>query len=394
MSACKIVTISKKRQLFKNGEAANAIELLEFIEVGNTVVAGINTFNVGDKVLFIEPDYCIPDTKVFSDYYYPDGNSNKNKLGKNGRIKAIKFSLGLSAEDNGPIYSYGIIIPLNKVYEFIPESRSVEDFDQLLNIIKYVEPETIHSGSGKSFPVGMYKTDEVNINNLWQELTYPIKLIGTQKIDGSSITLYCRKVEGVWESGICSRNLEKDRQYNKLVGSRNPTIFEKIVRFFIRQPINEKVKIYRITASDDVFVEVGEPYLNVLTNYCQNHNRSIALRGELNGYGVKGSGSKNNPTINEERNIKFFSSDHFENGIAVRDKEEDFQRLISDLGFNRCRHLFCEIFNSREEIEEECNKVFKFYEDEYNIMMEGVVLRDLNAKFSAKLMNLKYDSRK
>ena len=213
MSACKLVTVKKKISLFKGEEQANSIELIELEEVGNSIVSQIGLYQVGDKAIFIEPDYCLPDTSLFESFNRPNGDESKSKLGKQGRIKAIKFNLHVG--DGLPVYSYGILRPLDLVKTWLKENGLNKEapYEILLGIIKYEEPDDTKAnlgGGSKSMPEGMYKTDETNINNLWKQIQYPITLIGTQKIDGSSITLYSRynnKDERI--SGICSRNYEK-----------------------------------------------------------------------------------------------------------------------------------------------------------------------------------------
>jgi hypothetical protein len=62
---------------------------------------------------------------------------------------------------------------------------------------------------------------------------------------------------------------------------------------------------------------------------------------------------------------------------------------MDDLELEYCDIIFKNhTFNSFEEINEKCNEYFK------NNMVEGIVIRDENCYFSAKLMNLEYDSKK
>ena len=109
MSACKLVTVKNKIPLFKGEDKANAIELIELEEVGNMVVSQKDFYEIGDKAVFIEPDFCLPDTQLFKSFIRPNGDNSKSKLGKNGRIKAIKFNLHIG--DGMPVYSYGILMP-------------------------------------------------------------------------------------------------------------------------------------------------------------------------------------------------------------------------------------------------------------------------------------------
>ena len=94
------------------------------------------------------------------------------------RIRAKKFTL--SKEPNGdPVYSNGILLPYMEVYDYLnPNNKDMPelwklDLTKKLGITKYEEPEPVSKSGLKSgqteskFPEGLYKTDEENINNLW-----------------------------------------------------------------------------------------------------------------------------------------------------------------------------------------------------------------------------------
>lgn len=66
----------------------------------------------------------------------------------------------------------------------------------------------------------------------------------------------------------------------------------------------------------------------------------------------------------------------------------EFFELCSRLKFNTVKKVFEKEFNSFEEIIQECNNYFK------DNLIEGIVVRSLDSKFSAKIMNLYYDSLK
>ncbi len=385
MGACKIVTIKKRIPLFKRDERANSIALYELDEVGNKVVAGIDTFDIKERVLFIEPDYCLPYNNVFKEYHEPGGDASKCRLGNGGRIRAIKFNLHIG--DDIPVYSYGILMKLSDINVPLVE----DTLDELLGITKYKPLNTKFDsanlgGSSKSFPEGMYKTDEENINNLWKTIKYPITLIGTQKIDGSSITIYHK--DG--KSGICSRNLEKALRYNKIVGRRKKTILEFLKQLFTGYKPN--LSIYEEVEADNEFVTVGKPYLEKLNKYCVDNEISLALRGELNGRGLKGSGNPNNPSVKEEPNIKFYALDNYTLSTK-RFGEEVFDLTLKDLGFNRCKKYFTKKMRCKADIINRCEKVFAQEEAKGNLI-EGIVLKTEDGTFSTKYMNLKYDSKK
>lgn len=399
MSACKLVTVKKKTPLFKGEEQANSIELIELEEVGNLVVSQIGLYEIGDKALFIEPDFCIPDDELFSDYFRPYGDEKKSKLGRNGRIKAIKFNLHTG---NGlPTYSYGILMPLELVNKFTKkplEWEKEDKIDEILKVIKYEEPDEVQgTNPSKSFPDGMYKTDETNINNLWGRIKYPITLIGSQKIDGSSITLYSKlTASGERVSGICSRNLENPLTYRKKVGKREYSWYERFFIWCKKHCVGltqEDIFIFEDVESDSEFVKVGKPYLESLNTMLEGSDFSIALRGELNGKGLKGSGNKNNPSVKEEPNIKFYAADDYSLGTTIRVGESDFNNIITDLGFTRCKKYFTRKMRCKADIVNLCEQIIAKEKAKGNII-EGIVLKTPEGDFSCKYMNLEYDSKK
>lgn len=384
-----IVTIKNKIPLFKGDEKANSIELIEFEENGFQVVSQKDLYSVGDNAVYIQPDYCVPDTLLFESFLRPNGDAKKCKLGSQNRIRAIKFNLHKG--DGLPVYSQGILLPYDEVQVATGNKTMFVDFkldeDTLsteLGITKYVEPEDngykggVNSGRSQQFPEGMYKTDETNINNLWHHIKFPIRLIGREKIDGSSITLYCR--EG--KAGIASRNLDKPLVYKQITGKRKPTLFEKIKLLF-----GFKVDLfnYEEVESDSDFVKYGKPYLALLELYCKASKRNIALRGELSGGSLKGSGNKNNPARNEAPNIKFFGADIYDFN-TIRLPEDEFVHIINWIEGSTCKRVFDKTFNSKEELENECNTYFQ------TNLIEGIVVRTPDHNFSAKCMNLAYDA--
>ncbi|MGK3945440.1 hypothetical protein ABK046_44755, partial [Streptomyces caeruleatus] len=110
-------------------------------------------------------------------------------------------------EPNGEVvYSNGILLPLKEVCESVPKFMSKENsFEEALGITKYEEPDNsggLKLGATSPFPIGIYKTDESNIYNQLGRIEFPITLVGSEKVDGSSITIGVKNGEGF----TCSRN--------------------------------------------------------------------------------------------------------------------------------------------------------------------------------------------
>ena len=326
MNPVSIVTIKNKIPLYKGDEQANSIEVIELEEVGFELVANKTLYQIGDKAIYIQPDYCVSDIPLFESFIRPNGDESKSMLGKveglPRRIRAKKFTL--SKEPNGdPIYSNGILLPYYEVQEYLHNSNSIKHRDtyledieekltEKLGITKYEEPEPVSKSGLKSgqtegkFPEGIYKTDEENINNLWNHIEnkigYPLILVGTEKVDGSSITIGI--TPKIPEGFICSRNLRKKLTINKIVGRREPNLWEIIKSWFGIKP---DLNIYQEIENDDDFVRYGKPYLDTIKTFRGKQN--LILRGELNGGKLKGSGNKNNPASKEQANIKLFGID-------------------------------------------------------------------------------------
>ena len=403
MNPVSIVTIKNKIPLYKGDEQANSIEVIELEEVGFELVANKTLYQIGDRAVYIQPDYCVSDIPLFESFIRPNGDESKSMLGKveglPRRIRAKKFTL--SKEPNGdPVYSNGILLPYYEVQEYLYHSNSIKHKDtyledieekltEKLGITKYEEPEPVSKGGLKSgqtegkFPEGLYKTDEENINNLWNHIEnkigYPVTLVGTEKVDGSSITIGI--TPKIPEGFICSRNLRKKLTIKKITGRRNKKWYEKLLFW-----TNPDLNLYTEVENDDDFVRYGKPYLDLLIN---SGETNLIFRGELNGGKLKGSGNKNNPASKDPANIKFFGIDEINDyGEAEKMGTTTFFLRASSIGLPLVKEVFNKYFYSKEELLLECNNYFK------NNMIEGIVVRTPDGKFSAKVMNLEYDSKK
>ena len=391
MNAVQIVTIKEKFPLYKKEELANKVELVTLNENGFELVAQKDLYKEGDHAVYIQPDYCLSEISLFASFLAPEGDESKSLLGKVGgkprRIRAKSFSLS-KIPNGGKVYSNGILLPFEEVVHYILEN--VENYKSyssvteaiceanVLGIYKYEEPETNEVGGGNfkggtsPFPEGWYKTDEENINNKWGELTFPITLIGTQKIDGSSVSISSKH--------ICSRKQSIAPKVNRVVGRRKRTFLEWL---FGKKP---DLNIYSEVENENSFIQVGKKYQDLLI---ENDIHDIVLRGEANGKIFKGSGNSLNATAKEEPNIKFFGADKIENGVTKRLDYNGFKEIVFLFQLPTCPELFNEKFESKEDLVKRCEEIF-----DKNKNMEGIVLRNLDGSFSAKFMNNYYDSKK
>lgn len=376
MEAINILKVESKHKLFKKEEEANAVELINLEGVGFDLIVQKDLYQIGDLVVYIQPDYCVENNELFSEFIAPKGDISKSYLGKineiPSRIRAKQFLL--SKIPNGKkLYSNGIVLPLNLVQEFINKKygynkASIIDASKL-GVYKYEEPIDDNNDLGE-FPSGFYQTDEENINNIWGELKFPVFLIGTEKVDGSSVTISSKT--------ICTRN-RSIKRYIKIPKGKRKRTFWEIITF--QKP---DLTIYdTVENNKSNFIKIGKQYQDLLISLKADE---YVLRGELVGKGIQKSSI--NLNSKEELNIKFYGIDIIEHGVTKRLCFDEFMYKSSVLNIPTVRVLFEDEFKSKEELIETCEKIF-----EENKNMEGIVIRD-QEDFSAKYMNNYYDSKK
>ena len=371
MEGINILKVESKHKLYKKENEANAVELIKLEGVGFDLITKKDLHNVGDEVVYIQPDYCVTDNELFHDFIAPNGDESKSYLGRIGdkplRIRAKTF--GLSAVPNGrEVYSNGIVLPMKTVKDFL---NGKELNERNIGVYKYEEPVDDNSDLTE-FPSGWYKTDEENINNVWGELKFPVFLIGTEKVDGTSISISTDK--------ICARG-RGIKRFIKIPKYKRKRTFWEIITF--KKP---DLNVYEeIENLENPYIRIGKKYQDLLISLRANN---YVLRGELYGKGTSSSGNKLNQHSKLEPGIKFFGIDIIEHGLAKKLCFDEFMYKASILNIPTVKVLFEDEFKSKEELIETCEKIFQ-----ENKNMEGIVIRDENG-FSAKYMNNYYDSKK
>lgn len=426
MKPVNIVTISKITPIYKDGVEASSIQVVNFNfsdgePCGYDVVTQKNLYEVGDKAVYIQPDYCLSDIKIFESFIRPNGEPNKSRLGKNNRIRAIKFNFSFNPDTNDPIYSFGILMPKSEVDSYLNSDSDREDIDEVLGITKYEEPETGGSGLIKGgLPSFLYTTDEDNINN---KKGYVIRAIEngnefgvTIKRDGSSATYYFRKNNDTFYVGACSRKLEKKMDQtlvSEYVTESGDTYHRyihpetKIKGWFCdtNSQFFSDDEIVRIDGIRTVEREVKDSWVDLFHSsglfekgmeYCKRNDIQLAFRGEIYGQGLKGSGNKNNPDSNAKQGVCFFGIDSLESGFSVRQHygdEHNLKKVCEELSLEYTKPMVIKP-SSYEELTAFCDNIFK--EEKANgRLIEGVVIRTMNNNdISVKYMNPEYDSKK
>ena len=393
MNVTQIVTIKNKLPLYRDGIIAEKIELIELNEVGFDLIAQKDLYKIGDKAIFIQPDYCLSDILLFESFIRPNGDETKSMLGKiegvPRRIRAKKFNFTKEINGSDKVYSNGILLPIIEVKNYLADNKEDlydkllpdwSNLTELLNITKYEEPDNgkLNIGKSSAFPLNVYKTDETNILNLKNKIEFPIRLIGTKKIDGSSITFGFIDNKPI----VCSRNMSKPLTYKKQIGHRQKTFLEKLI-FWKKIDL----RVFKEVENDqDDFVKYAKP---ILDNLKDKTKSNILFRGELSGGSLKGSGNKNNPERLEKPNIKIFDVNFLDrNNIFKKANRINFIATCKSYDLETVPIIFDKTFESFEELIIECKKYFK------ENLVEGIVVKNYDSTFSAKVMNDEYDSKK
>ena len=423
----EIVTINNLVPIFKDGTQANSIEVAKFNfengnECGFNVIAQRGLYEIGSKAIYIQPDYCLSENELFSSFISPGGETKKSRLGKNNRIRAIKFNFNFDGSKD-PIYSNGILMPMREVESFLGtkllcDGISRGSLHELLGITKYEEPETAGSGLiAGEFPSFMYKTDETNIMNIVDHVKRVIsegqEMGITLKRDGSSHTTYFKIIDDEYKSGVCSRSQEKkmDQTFVTDYVDDNGNTYH---RYFDQETktkgwFSDTTSLFKtddeVAEFKPVTKEVKDSWIELATNsgllekgleYCKTHGVQLAFRGEIIGQGLKGSGNKVNPDSNEKQKLVLFGIDDLSEGFARRinySSVHNLRDVSNALGIEYTESVVVRP-KTFEEFVEICEDIFRTEKVKGRII-EGVVVRTMYTNdLSCKYMNLEYDSKK
>ena len=439
----EIVKVTRLVPVYKDGQEATSISVAKFEfgdggECGFNVIAQKGLYEVGSKAVYIQPDYCLSDNELFSSFIAPGGDVKKSRLGKQNRIRAIKFNFQFEGSCD-PIYSNGILIPLSEVEEFLvnsdPETycfysdlpspiaykkiEDIEDLAERLGVTKYEEPETAGSGlAAGEFPSFMYKTDEPNALNLVSHIKRVIaegqELGITIKRDGSSHTTYFKLEGEEWRVGVCSRSMEKKMEQLQTTGyvSEDGLEFRKhfdretmtkgwfceATGLFITDEVAESTLIPIQKEVKDSWIELAKSsgLLDKGLAYCKEYGVQLAFRGEIIGQGLKGSGNKVNPDANDKQKLVLFGIDDLSEGYSKRINYSSVHNLrdVSKLLGVEYTPVYIAKFSTYEDLCDYCDGIFEKEKAEGRII-EGVVIRTMYTNdLSCKYMNQEYDSKK
>lgn len=209
---------------------------VEHARVGGwMVIVRKGQFNVGDKALYIETDSLVPSTDKRFDFLES----------KHYKVKTIKMC---------KVYSQGLLMPLSEFPE-LKDKEVHEDVTKLLGIKYYVAEDNARKAktnpnakynnmcarnkelakkkwwkwlmkrmwgrkllfvffgrkndNPKEFPTWIKKTDEDRIENCMYMLDDKEPYVVTEKIDGTSTTVFLDLTKRKPDFGVCSRNVRQ-----------------------------------------------------------------------------------------------------------------------------------------------------------------------------------------
>ena len=199
----------------------NADRLEVAIIGGWPAVVRKGEFFAGDTVLFCEVDSLLPVAPAFD--FLPDGSKHTEDGSEYYRLRTVRLRGQLSQ---------GIVLPVKVLLDFYPDNpydlseigmahwaKLGQDFqrgdlsewigvcmDDFIGAKKYEKPlsPNLQGVAKGAFPYFIPKTDEERIQNLDVSEVAGHLFHRSEKLDGSSCTVYIK--DG--EVGVCSRNLE------------------------------------------------------------------------------------------------------------------------------------------------------------------------------------------
>jgi RNA ligase (TIGR02306 family) len=306
---------------------ADKIELARILNYQTVIKKG--SFNAGDKICFISIDTVLPD-KEWAAFY----------KSKSSRVKSIKLR---------GCWSQGIVEDIEK----LGLDKNLEigtDVSENLGISHWEPPAPQDLNAKCNLRFGIFKTDEERVENL-DNIPYGQEVAVTLKIDGSSISLFCKNVqpENIWETGITSRSLE---------------LKTDCINNYTR--VEQKYNI-----------------LSKLKDYCIKNNKSLCLRGEL--YGAGCQKMEINPHSKLPLDLGIFS--------VLNLETLKYERL--DFCIELCKELEIPIVPILEKTFLTSELIKKYSEDLEKIdgkNFEGCVFK--GDSFSFKVINKHYDSKK
>lgn len=317
-------------------DAINPIEGADAIEVatvgGWKVVVKKGEFAVGDLAVYFEIDSWIPHALA---PFLSKGKEPREYEGVKGeRLRTIKL--------RGQI-SQGLLLPAGHV-DAHARIYEGEDVTELLGIKKWEKPihPQLQGMVRGNFPTQIPKTDQERVQNLVKEIANGGIFEVTEKLEGSSMTIY--RIKG--EFGVCSRNLDLKRDENNA--------FWKVA---VRDKIDEKMQAI-------------DPHWD------------FAIQGELIGPSIQGN-------IYGLKDVEFHVFDVYDIQAGDYLPPDARRSLIRKMGLNHVP-----VIDEQFKLEHTVDDLLKIAEGSSRITdgveREGIVFKEVNGGFTFKAISNRY----
>ena len=327
-SNMKIATVERITAV-RHHPSADRLDLISVL--GYQCVTQRDGFRPEQLIIFVQPDSVLPTDQSWAQPYLKYARP---------RVRAIKI------RDQ---WSEGLILPLTADDQHLQEG---DDVAARLNI-QHFEPTVLQDPSSILGPVpfNIPKTDEERAENLSDQLPWNELVDVTKKIDGTSCSVYYSYEKK--QFGVCGRNVE-----------------------------------YDLTKSNN-FTHIVDKYAlkEILSQFCEQHQQSIVLRGELYGGGIQKK--VQNPHCASPLQWSIFSVYLFDNdgGRYARRKTD---RLLCSISLAERLHLpHVPLLESQVPFTRE---LMEKYASQVDLSFgEGVVVQHDHGSF--KIINKVYDAK-
>lgn len=272
---------------------ADRLEIVKVLGYNSIVTKGV--YKKDEMIVFIQPDAVLPDLEWAKSY----------KLYAPNRVRAIKIRGEWSV---GIVVKAGNLDVVND-QKYMTTMYIGKEVSHSLGITKYVEP--IQASDEKEFtltklpiPYGIKPTHEEKWQNI-KDIPYGSLVDVMLKIDGRSVSFYCKKEGDKYKTGIIGKNFAYEvtsrimlmfyiyRFFAKITYSLK-SVYNKVLKFLVDhvsnkflafKPFKNPIRFF------NKFLYIDNKYqiLKKLKNYCSYNNCSLVLRGEMYGCNIQNS---------------------------------------------------------------------------------------------------------
>lgn len=313
------------------------------------VVDQKDKYQVGDLVIFIEPDAWVP-TELAP--FLSKGKEPREFNGVKGeKLRTIRLKKQLSQ---------GLILPVvitnaNEVI-YLKGAEEGLDVTNFLGIQKWEPPENPQlAGIMRStFPSFIPKSDQERVQNLVSEIkeayAQGLRFEITEKLEGSSMTCYLIDKDpdddnpNNWDFGVCSKNIDLKRD-----------------------PENT---FWKVAIEQDI------------EGLMLQKSRNFAIQGELVGPGIQGN-------IYNLAKHEFYVYDVYDIAVGQYLKPEDRITFVAEMGL---KHV--PVLNSSHSVFESVSDNLLFADGKSqlnpNTLREGLVWKEINGGMTFKTVSNQY----